>query len=154
VAVFDLTVDTDQVTASGMRNDDAFLCALTELCEHMVDRLHARSGLAKAALWRILGDSLAGAFLANGKELGCADAAQDIALPLLRRRGTPFFSRQTGFTRIALPEAPEIHGSFRVRGGCCRYYTLPDGEYCTTCVLRDDKSRTARLTEYLRDTRT
>lgn len=117
----------------------------------LVDMHFQLSNLAKPALWRLVGDSLAAAFLAQGENFDCPDKAMQAAEKILKRRGTKLFSKQVGFFNMSLPERPDTAEWFRARGGCCRYYTSKDGEYCTTCVLRDEESRNARLQTYLRE---
>lgn len=132
--------------------DLLFQSAFEVLLAPIVDSPHRRSHLPRSALWRLVGDGLAAAFLAQGKALGCADRAMSLALGMLRRKGTPLYSKQTGFIQITVPERPHLAEWFRARGGCCRYYTSDGGEYCSTCVLRDDDSRNQRLVDYLRRT--
>ncbi|SHI99144.1 (2Fe-2S)-binding protein [Wenxinia saemankumensis] len=127
-----------------------FGAALIALFAPLVAALQPRSGLSRGALWRLVGDGLSAALLARGKETGREEAAMGIASAILRDRASPLQSRQTGFVEVSAPGRPGIREWFRVRGGCCRYYTSAGGEYCTTCVLRDEESRRARLEEYLR----
>lgn len=124
--------------------------ALPELFAPLVRHLVPRSGLSRGALWRLVGDALSGALLLQGKHAGRAEEAMEIADAVLRDRESPLHSRQTGFFRIDLPERPDIAEWFRARGGCCRYYTTEGGAYCSTCVLRDSKSREALLRAHLR----
>ncbi|WP_127143961.1 ferric iron reductase [Pelagibacterium montanilacus] len=131
---------------------DRFRQAYEILLAPLVDSLHAASGLPRAALWRLAGDSLSAGFLEAGTEAGDPERAMTLVLPMLREKGSPLYARQTGFVRARLPERPDVCGWFRARGGCCRYYTAEGGEYCTTCVLRDPKSRKDRLIDHLRRT--
>ncbi|EAR51270.1 hypothetical protein OG2516_17615 [Oceanicola granulosus HTCC2516] len=124
--------------------------AIPVLLTPLVEALTARSGLSRGALWRIVGDSFAGALLLQGKHDEREDEAMALALATLRDRGSPLFARQTGFCRVDLPERPDIGDWFRARGGCCRYYTTEGGDYCSTCVLRDPDSRDEMLRAYLR----
>jgi len=124
--------------------------ALPDLLAPLVQYLVNRSGLSRGALWRLVGDALSGALLMQGKHAGQEEEAMEIAEAVLRDRGSPLHSRQTGFFRIDLPEQPDIAEWFRARGGCCRYYTTEGGAYCSTCVLRDSKSREALLRAHLR----
>lgn len=124
--------------------------ALPELFAPLIRSLVDRSDLSKGALWRLVGDALSGALLMQGKHVGREEEAMEMAYAALRDRQNPLHSRQTGFFRIALPERPDIAEWFRARGGCCRYYTTEGGAYCSTCVLRDPKSREALLRAQLR----
>ena len=124
--------------------------ALSTLLGPLVDVLYTRSRLSRGALWRLVGDSLSGALLLQGKETQREDAAMDLATAILRDRQSLLHARQTGFFEVSLPERPEVREWFRARGGCCRHYTTEGGDYCTTCVLRDEDSRRERLQAYLR----
>lgn len=131
-------------------NYHGFQTLFEALHSPLVNGLHTRSHLSTAALWRIVGDSLSAVLLAHGKLLNNPERAMKLALAMLRNSGTRLYSKQTHFVRIALPERPEVAEWFRVRGGCCRYYTIPNKEYCTTCILRAPESRNARLLNYVR----
>jgi hypothetical protein len=127
-----------------------FTTQIETLFAPLVEMHHAASGLAKPALWRLVGDSLAASFLMQGENFGCLKHAIGIAEQILRRKGTKLYSKQTGFIEVKLPERLEISEWFRKRGGCCRYYTAGGGEYCSTCVLRDEDSMVERLQNHLR----
>lgn len=153
--VADFLLDSEQSEFSDLARDEAILpfrIALETLFLPLVTALHTYSSLPISALWRLAGDSLSAGFLHAGKQAACVDHAMGIALPMLREKSSPLHSRQTGFVNICIPERPDISEWFRIRGGCCRYYTAEGGEYCTTCVLRDAESRDKRLTDYLRRT--
>ncbi|QQA44231.1 (2Fe-2S)-binding protein [Pelagovum pacificum] len=120
------------------------------LLSPIVAAISARTRLAPAALWRIVGDGMAAALLEAGMRHGVREAAMQIALDILRDRSGPLYSRQTGFEEVTLPDRPDCAEWVRLRGGCCRFYTSDGGEYCTTCVLRDDDSRRMRLIADLR----
>ena len=112
----------------------------------------AVSGLSRKALWLLVGDSLAYSLLHHARALGDPGRGIGAALAILRVPGTPLTTRKTRFDWVALPDAPQVGDWLRVRGGCCRAYTRPKSAYCTTCVLRDDASRTERYRDYLRRT--
>lgn len=161
--VHDLALDARAVTpmpedAPSEAVAEAFQDLFEALHAPLVERLHARSRLSRGALWRLVGDGLTASMLewgkGQGKASGEAERAMALARGIVGRRGRPLHSRQTGFVLVTLPEGapPETALAadwFRARGGCCRYYTTPGGEYCTTCVLRPPQSRDARLRNHL-----
>lgn len=111
--------------------------------EHMqpiIDRAHIASHLSRGALWRIVADSCAQAFLYTGKQVGEAAQAEREGLAFVKVPGSPLNNPQLHFVSLTCDGHSE---TFRARGGCCRYYTLPDGHTCTTCVLHDPEARKA-----------
>lgn len=149
--VYDTAFDVSRIEFSDKTPDGADVSRV--LCEHLAPLLAGisqRAGLGRAALWRVAGDALAAALLGYGKALSDEDRAMRLALSILRQPGSPLTSRQAGFFRLDLPEAPHIGEWFRARGGCCRVYTTEGGEYCSTCVLRDKASRDRKLCAFLR----
>jgi len=148
---YDMVIDPDGLGAAQQVVTPQVLGTLvSELFAPLVSTVAKRSGLSRGALWRLIGDGLSATLLAQGMATDVEDHAMEIARTVLADKASPLFSRQTGFVRVALPERPDIAEWFRARGGGCRYYTLDDGHYCTTCVLRDANSRDARLQAYLR----
>ncbi|RFC64190.1 (2Fe-2S)-binding protein [Fulvimarina endophytica] len=125
------------------------------LCDHyrraveahvapLVETLSGRSRLARSAFWRLVADAVAFAFLDAGERVGRIDYATECALAVVKQAGSPLSNRQTGFVDL-LPEgeagAMACPRRFRVRGGCCRYYTVTGGSYCAPCVLKRPADR-------------
>lgn len=151
---FDLCVPPKAMTFKAAADPHHFAHALSNIFAPVVEQLQQASGLGQAALYRLVGDSLAAACLAHGRAMRAEQEAMAIAMAILRHPGTKLHNRQVRFDHVALPEAPGIDAWFRIRGGCCRAYTRPGKhDYCTTCVLRDDDSRHAKLRDHLRRTR-
>ncbi|MGJ8624129.1 MAG: hypothetical protein ACSHW1_15325 [Yoonia sp.] len=150
--VFDMHLSADGLMFENTVRPYEFAKAIEDILSPLVRTLSNTSGLSKAALFRLAGDSLAYAFLAHGKILGREGEAMALAYAVLRAPTTALTNKQVHFDFIALPEAPHIGEWLRVRGGCCRAYTRPGfPEHCTTCVLRDKDSRTQRYRDYLRN---
>jgi hypothetical protein len=151
----DISLDSAQTAWRLAASDEDVVAHFTQMLEQLftplVEAHHEASGLAKPALWRLVGDSLATAFLVQGENFNCVMPAMLIAEQILKSKSSKLFAKQSGFIQIKLPERPEISEWFRKRGGCCRYYTSDGGEYCSTCVLRDEDSMIARLQTHLRD---
>lgn len=152
----DLTLDAEGATC-GAAEALALGRAIATLHQPLIDALAKATGLAAAAQWRIVGDGLSGGLLHQGKAMGQAAFGMQTAKTILTSRETRLYSRQTDFVQITFPAdaAPETALAcdwFRLRGGCCRYYTTEGGEYCTTCVLRDRPDQITRLRDYLQST--
>ncbi len=151
---FDICLAPDALAIGRAARPCRFAKSQEDLFAPLVRRLHSESRLGITALYRLVGDSLAYAFLTHGRALKAEQTAMDTALAILRAPGTKLANKQVRFDQIQLPEAPQISGVLRVRGGCCRAYTRPGKpSYCTTCVLRDDESRIERYRDFLRRTR-
>ncbi|MCK0096688.1 hypothetical protein MWU60_13990 [Yoonia sp. F2084L] len=152
---FDLTINEAAMAFVDVPATHGFAATLEQLHEPLIETLRRVSGLSRSALWRLVSDSLAYAFLEQGRAMGQAEPAIDHGRTVLRDRGSKLFNKQTDFEWIDLPESPNIGDWMRIRGGCCRYYTSPrkDAAYCTTCVLRPADSRRERYRDYLRRTR-
>ncbi|WP_108126194.1 (2Fe-2S)-binding protein [Saccharospirillum mangrovi] len=127
---------------------------LEVMFEPLIARLKSISKLSQGAQWRIVADSLAGAFLSTGQAINleaqaCAEADALIADPL-----AAIHNSKTGFVEIAVdhPSKPgqPIRRTYRARGGCCRYYTADSGHLCATCVLIKPDERDERLRNHLR----
>lgn len=148
--VFDLTLDPGGLIGEGTQPDD-LARAITALLAPVIAALTRLTGLGATAQWRLVGDGLAAALLHRGKALGCLDAALTLGRAILSERPSKLRSRQTDFIEIRLPHRPDVSDWFRLRGGCCRYYTAAgeSGDYCTTCVLRDRDDQIARLAAWL-----
>ncbi|MCF2872031.1 hypothetical protein L0664_13230 [Octadecabacter sp. G9-8] len=152
---FDLTINETAVAFADVPAPREFAKVLEQLHAPLIETLHRVCGLSRSALWRLVSDSLASAFLEQGRAIDQAEIAIGRARRILRDRGSKLFNKQTNFEWISLPEAPDIGDWMRLRGGCCRYYTSgrSDAEYCTTCVLRSADSRRDRYRDHLRQTK-
>ncbi|MFD1331670.1 (2Fe-2S)-binding protein [Methylopila musalis] len=122
----------------------------------LVARLNALSRLPVAAMWRLIADGTAYAFLEAGRHAGCEDRAIDDALALLKHPGSPLANKELRFVEIALIDdaaagAELIRKRFRARGGCCRYYTVEGGALCPTCVLRKPRELHETLAKEMRE---
>jgi hypothetical protein len=120
---------------------------LGALLHPVIDALHRLSCLGHRALWLQATDSVVGAMLYAGRILGTQAFACDVARALLAAAGTPFAHGRTGLMHVAATAADgaTLARWFTRRGGCCRWYTCPGGEYCATCVLRREPERVALL---------
>ncbi|MGR3492072.1 MAG: hypothetical protein ACU0DW_08435 [Shimia sp.] len=125
---------------------------LAALFAPVVEAIFAQTGLARPALWRLVGDTLAYTLLAQARRVGDAERGIEMARAILRDRGTKLFSKQTDFEMIRLEDDPAVGDWLRLRGGCCRVYTAKEDAtaYCTTCVHRDAESRRSRFRAHLR----
>lgn len=159
----DREADATYATATQTLGHSA-LCALfrRSVEDHfhpLVGQLHARTGLTRNALWRLVADAIAGTFLDAGRRFGRLEEAKTAAMTILKQPGSPLNNRQLHYFDLTVTDEGhgEISHTFRARGGCCRHYTVDDGAVCPTCVLntpetRDTELRLAML-HHLRNTR-
>jgi len=110
-------------------------------------QVHITSQLGRTALWRIVGDNVAAAWLWIGKSSGDHQRAMADAELVIHAEGSPLSNKQLRFFKVeardrADPERVVACEWFHARGGCCRYYTTGEsgGEFCFTCVLRSPAS--------------
>ena len=110
-----------------------------------------QTGLSVGALWRLVNDSLTFAYLFVGQQLQCEQAAMARAQAIVEAAGKPLANRQWRYQYCTAERSGEaaIGNWYRLRGGCCRYYTLPEGEYCATCVHLPDEERMRRINAQL-----
>ncbi|MGU3493068.1 IucA/IucC family C-terminal-domain containing protein [Xanthobacteraceae bacterium A53D] len=123
--------------------------------EPLINRLRDCTGLPAQAMWRLVSDAVAARFLEAGRQFGCEDDAQAEALAILKAPGSPLANRQLHFFEIVIgdeanPGRVLARRSIRARGGCCRFYTVPDGSYCSTCVLITPHERRRRIEAQMR----
>jgi hypothetical protein len=112
----------------------------------LISRIKLVTGLGVQAQWNLVADSCAALFLHVGQALGDPSRGQAEGLAFINAPGSPLKNPNTGYFTVEYAGHCE---TFRMRGGCCRYYTLPDQEKCSTCVLRSPEERRQRLTDYL-----
>jgi hypothetical protein len=112
----------------------------------IIERTYQLSGLSRGALWRIVADSCSAVFLQVGNKVNQADEAQQQGLAFVKVPNSPMNNPQLQFISLSCGNYSE---TFRARGGCCRFYTLPDRDYCTTCVLRKPQEQKERLLAYV-----
>lgn len=117
---------------------------LEDLFAPLIAATMVTSGLNEGAQWRIVSDSVARAYLDVGKQLGAVPRAMAAATDILAEG--PLANGQTGFVEVT---AGEVREWFVTRGGCCRYYTVTGGDYCTACVRRTPDDQMDRWRRYL-----
>lgn len=132
-----------------------FRRAVEDHFQPIVSTLHDHTALGRSALWRLVGDSLGALFLDAGQKFGRKDVAIVEAMEILKADGSPLANPQMHFFDLALhdeadPDRQPLSWTFRARGGCCRFYTAPDGKLCSTCVLLKPDERDSRLRELMR----
>lgn len=121
----------------------------------VIDALQRRTGLPKSAMWRLVGDALAVGFLDAGRRYDRLPASLAMAEAVLKHDGSPLKNRQMHFCDVTVCDAADpdrvlaCH-TFRARGGCCRYYRIPGGKLCSTCVLHDAATRERLLQNVMR----
>lgn len=121
----------------------------------LINQLFVRTKLSKSALWRLVGDSLAGRFLDAGRHFDRLAEAKVAAMAILKQPGSPLNNRQLHYFDISVrdeadPDQVLLSHTFRARGGCCRFYTVEGGHLCSTCVLQKPAERDQMLEAGLR----
>lgn len=142
--------------ARALLTDDAIAQAFCTAVEGhfapLIEQLHARTQLSRNAFWRLVADALAGWFIEAGRRLGCVEAAKASAMAVLKRPGSKLNNRQLHYFDLSVPDrtGKPFSYTFRGRGGCCRFYTVDGGEYCSTCVLKEPRQRDDDLRQAMR----
>lgn len=105
----------------------------------LIARVKTETRLSDPAQWRLVADSIAGAFLLVGAALGRSAEAQSLAMGVVRDPRFKPFNGHTGYHHLSETQV------FLRRGGCCRYYTCDAGSYCATCILRPPEDQLREL---------
>lgn len=119
----------------------------------LVTVLHARTGLPRNALWRLVADAIAGRFLDAGRRFDRLEPAKELAMDVLKKPGSPLHNRDLHYFDLALHDNAQrelLTWTFRARGGCCRFYTIEGGKLCSTCVLKNAAERDNELLDAMR----
>lgn len=129
------------------RFHDAFVAHL----KPVIALIRRRCGLSSRAQWRLAADGLAGAFLDIGRRRGEEASAVERALAIVKRQGSPLFSRELHYEEISatVTGGGERSRLYRIRGACCLYYRSDGGGFCDTCVLLGPELRRERLRAHL-----
>lgn len=153
----DPAAERDDVIAVADRDAlrDRFRAEFETHLAPLIDRLKDRTRLSRRAQWRLAGDAVTASFLDAAEATGHKALGQREGLAFVRAPASPMNNPQVGYitrsvSRTDAADPHTIQRTFRARGGCCRFYTLPQGECCTMCVLRDAGERDRRIHEYLR----
>lgn len=142
----------DHPDARVLPNADALRESLrTTLEAHLaplIERVYAQTKLSRHAQWMLVADACAALFLHIGQALGDEAHAKAEGIAFVKAPGSPMSGGKTSYISLQFLDYCE---SFRVRGGCCRYYTVSetDKDYCPTCVLRKPEDRNQRLLDYM-----
>jgi hypothetical protein len=114
----------------------------------LIEGVFAQTRLSRGAQWCLAADSCAALFLHVGQALGDAARGQGEGLKFVKAPGSPMNNDKTSYITLQHLDHCE---TFRLRGGCCRYYTVSESgeDYCTTCVLRKPEDRNQRLLDYM-----
>lgn len=122
---------------------------LVEILKPIVHAVKTASGLSIGAQWRLVTDGLTFSYLYLGQQSQQAAITMERAQSIVDAIGKPLSNRQWRYQYYpadAESACRDESGSwYRVRGGCCRFYTLPKGEYCTTCVHLKEDERTSKI---------
>jgi hypothetical protein len=151
-----ITPSRVRVGTGGDVDLDVAAAEIVRLTAPLVDGLCRQLPVGPAAVWGGVADELAGHALSFARETAADETAAwaraECLLAHLEAR-TPARARPRLFPLSW--SGGRTH--FSVRGTCCLYYRTcapPRGEddYCSTCPLRSDDSRTERLVTYLEST--
>jgi hypothetical protein len=142
--------------AAPMDADGVFHDGFIAQLKPVITLVELRCGLSSRAQWRLAADGLAGAFLEIGRRRGAEADAMERALAIVKRVGSPLYSRELCYERIdAAPDCgpgeEALSRTYRMRGGCCLFYRSNGGSYCDTCVLLEPELRRERLRARLLD---
>jgi hypothetical protein len=113
----------------------------------LVEQIHSETHLSCRAQWNQIADSCAAMFLYIGGLLGDERRGQSEGLAFLKAAQSPMNNPKTGYITLQYGSHCE---TFRARGGCCRYYKLPEHDKCSTCVLRTNQDRDELLLGYMK----
>lgn len=119
-----------------------------------IEEVRQQTGMAKGALWRLVTDAITASYLSTGKKLDKVSVAMERASTIINEAGGLLANRKWHFKEYSVdenmsPNGRRLNDWFRVRGGCCRYYTLSGGEYCSTCIHVPENEREVRLKRHL-----
>lgn len=113
----------------------------------LIHQVYLQTRLGTHALWCLAADSFASLFSHLGDKVENGDAARRDFVALMTAKSSPMAKSKTHYVTLEQDGACQ---TFRMRGGCCRYYTVSDtAEKCSTCVLRPNEEREAMMRAYM-----
>jgi ferric iron reductase protein FhuF len=126
-------------------------CSLGRLFVPLVEGLARLGPFSPRGLWRLIADALADAMLLAGEGHGDPHAGMALAQQILTDPRTPLNNGLTRFREVSVPLQDGTNRArwFRVRAACCRYYLLPGGTLCDTCVLHSEEEQLRLLRAHL-----
>lgn len=135
-------------------NADVIGQRLIELMTPFIDMVYQETGLSKGAQWRLVTDAISAVYLQAGKQFAFVEGAMKRVTDIIENTGKPLANKSWHFKKFEVcanksPNLQDISGWFRIRGGCCRYYTVSNGRYCSTCVHLDKAEQQEGFEDYL-----
>jgi FhuF 2Fe-2S C-terminal domain len=112
----------------------------------IVDAIAERRWLSRRVAWWGAGDRVVGAIEHIGDAIGDRDAARKVAERLVHHAGSPLDSPRHRFVEVAVAGHVRAVG---LRASCCRFYRVPDVEYCFTCPILPEAERMPKLRAWI-----
>ncbi len=128
-------------SASPMSVED-LRAAITGFMAPVVDAIGDRRWIGRRTAWWGVGDRVGGAFEYVGALLGDDARARAAVSELLGPSDSPLASPRHRFSSYVHRGEERTIG---LRASCCRFYRVPDNDYCTTCPILREPDRRARV---------
>ncbi|MEN0118602.1 MAG: hypothetical protein AAGD15_17890 [Agrobacterium cavarae] len=105
---------------------DLFRIGIEKHFHLVVDRVHAKTKLSRAAHWRLVGDAIAQRFLDASLRFDAIEAANAAAICILKTPASPLANRELHHVNLTQYDrhGKAVRETFRQRGGCCRFYLV------------------------------
>lgn len=120
--------------------------SLVQQAAPIVDALYRWSGFSLKGMWGMITSSWGAQFMHISGELD----TQENGLPVVQQffAGNDLVSQtRPNFYPVTYKHVTHI---YHRRATCCRYYLLPQGQYCASCPLISQEERVRRNTEWMK----
>lgn len=121
--------------------------SLVQQAQPIVETLHAWSRFAIKGLWGMITSSWGGQFMQICGEIATQQSGWQYVVPFFA--GDDVVSQmQPHFYPVTYNNVTHV---YHCRATCCRYYLLPQGQYCASCPLISHEERLQRNHTWMKD---